>query len=328
MHPTPTTSVLIPVYNREDLVSDSIRSALEQTVRDLEVVVVDNASTDGTWAVCRRFAREDPRVRVFRNPTNLGPVRNWKRCFEEARGRYGKVLFSDDTMAPRYLERALPMLEDPEVGFVFSSIALGPEPGRVDVTYWWKRSTAVYPSEAFIQAAMCGINVPVSPGAALFRMDALRKNLVLDIPSPTGIDFTRHGAGPDVLLLLLTAREYPRIGYVAAPLSFFRSHGDSITARESTEVTLHHFLAKLWFAGSASPGGGPPDADDLPLCLAGGWLRHVRKRRELLPTKAYSARFVDPPRRIPLGAILRVWWRQQRERRIRKRDARRVPVLE
>lgn len=283
--------MLVPVFNREDLVGPCIRSALAQTVADLEVVVVDNASTDRTWEVCRELAAEDPRIRVFRNPENVGPVRNWKRCMDEARGRFGKVLFSDDTMAPAYLERTLPLLADPEVGFVFTSIDMGPEPDRLDGTYWWRRETGAYPSADFIADSLCGISVPVSPGAGLFRMDDLRKHLVAEIPSPTGMEFLSHGAGPDVLLYLLTARAHPKVGYVAAPLSFFREHGGSITFQEATErIWAHHFQAKVWFAGL-----DPARDEWLDRCLAQGWWRQVRKLRRRVTFRAFSGAFVSPP---------------------------------
>lgn len=319
----PATSVLVPVYNREDLIGPCVRSALAQTVTDLEVVVVDNASTDRTWEVCRGLAAGDGRVRVFRNAANLGPVRNWKRCFEEARGRYGKVLFSDDTMAPDFLERTLPFLDDPEVGFVFTSIDMGPEPDRPAFTYWWHRSDGTYPSADFIADALSGIGVPVSPGAGLFRMDDLRKNLVLEIPSPTHADFASHGAGPDVLLYLLTARGHPRVGYVAAPLTFFRTHAGSITMQDKAErIWSHHFQAKVWFAGLVGE-----DGTWLDRCLAHGWWRRVRRQRRLLSTRAFSAAYVTPPRRIPWRAVLAVWRRRSRDRRARRREARRVPAL-
>ena len=75
----PLVSIMVPVHNRRALLPDCLKSALAQTCRDLEVVVVDNASTDGTWEVCRQFARADARVRIFRNPENIEPVRNWQR---------------------------------------------------------------------------------------------------------------------------------------------------------------------------------------------------------------------------------------------------------
>ena len=56
---SPLVSILIPVYNRQDLLPVCIESALAQTITDLEVVIVDNASTDKTWEVCQKFARQD-----------------------------------------------------------------------------------------------------------------------------------------------------------------------------------------------------------------------------------------------------------------------------
>jgi len=75
----PKVSILIPVFNRKDYIAECIQSALDQTFTDFEVVVVDNASEDGTWEICQQFAANDQRVRIFQNDTNIGPVRNWRR---------------------------------------------------------------------------------------------------------------------------------------------------------------------------------------------------------------------------------------------------------
>lgn len=272
-------SILIPVYNRENLVAESICSALRQTRANVEVVIVDNASTDNTWAICQDFAARDSRVRIFRNESNIGPVRNWRRCMELARGTYGKILFSDDMMAPDFLEKSLPYLQDETVGFVFSSIEIGEHAGAGGEPYRWRRSSGTWPSITFIRESLLDGKTPVSPGAALFRMTDLRKNLMMEIPTPGGIDFTRYGAGPDVLLYLLTAASYPKIAYLSEPLTFFRSHRDSITVRESNlMISDHYFQAKLWFASQI-----PSDRSSLignmrQQCLAFGWL--MQRRRE------------------------------------------------
>ena len=114
-------SILIPVYNREEFIGECIESALVQTFASIEIVVVDNASTDKTWEICQQFAAKDHRVRVFQNDINIGPVRNWLACVMQARGEYTKILWSDDLIHPDFLEKMLPYLEDPCVGFVYSS---------------------------------------------------------------------------------------------------------------------------------------------------------------------------------------------------------------
>lgn len=274
----PLVSVLIPVYNRERYLAECIESALNQTWQNLEVVVVDNASTDGTWAICQEFAAKDSRVRIFRNESNLGPVRNWLRCMEEARGVLGKILFSDDLMLPTFLEQALPYLQDEQTGFVFSAIDVGDAPGQGGEPFWWRGSTGTFSSATFIKESLMGGKVPVSPGAALFRLKDLRINLLLEIPTTEGVDFTKYGAGPDVLLYLKTAASYPKLAYIAEPLIYFRSHPDSITIRENSEmIESHYFLAKLWFAGTLQKTRDSLCGTLYQQCLAFGWLMKKRK---------------------------------------------------
>lgn len=276
---SPLVSILVPVYNREHLVGPCIQSALDQTVTDLEVVVVDNASTDGTWGVCQTFAKQDTRIRIFRNETNIGPVRNWHRCFEEARGQFGKVLFSDDLIHPVFLEKTLPLLEDPEVGFVFTAAEIGSEPGQGKVFFTWEDCPAVTSSVAFIEDALFG--EAASPSCALFRLPDLRRNLVGDIPSPTIHDFFDHGSGPDVLLYLLTAKQYPKVAHISEPLAFLRSHAGSITIILKNEfITIRRQQAKIWFSRMYM------DKLTTQKLLALAWLRACR----------HSKKWVSPSR--------------------------------
>jgi glycosyltransferase involved in cell wall biosynthesis len=247
--PSPLVSILVPVYNRENLVGQCLQSACEQTVSDCEIVVVDNASTDGTLAVCRKMAARDHRIRVLSNDSNLGPVRNWHRCIAEARGIYGKVLFSDDLMAPDYIAKTLPFLERDDVGFVFSSAVVGPVPFKGDIKYQFTGHTGIFASSRFISMALFNGDLPLSPGGALFRLRDLQDNLLLDIPSPTVKDFPRHGAGPDLLVYLLTAARYPLVAYLHEPLSYFRAHEGSISiSKEKCYLNQCYRQARLWFA--------------------------------------------------------------------------------
>ena len=121
MEMNPAVSLLVPVFNRADLLSQCVDSALAQTMGNLEVVIVDGASTDRTWDVCLSYAERDTRVRVFREVQNEGPVRGWWRCLEEARGTYGTFLWSDDVLMPTFLERTFPHLASDDVAFAYSA---------------------------------------------------------------------------------------------------------------------------------------------------------------------------------------------------------------
>lgn len=96
-------SVCIPTYNGESFLESCLDSLQHQTFTDYEVIICDDASTDHTWEILERFAEQDDRYRIYRNPTNLGLVGNWKRCLELAQGEWIKFLFQDDTLAPECL---------------------------------------------------------------------------------------------------------------------------------------------------------------------------------------------------------------------------------
>jgi glycosyltransferase involved in cell wall biosynthesis len=285
----PLVSIMVPVYNRCQLLADCLKSALAQTCRDLEVVVVDNASTDGTWDVCREFARADRRVRIFRNPENIGPVRNWQRCFREAEGRYGKLLFSDDVLSSRYLEKTLPLLRDPHVAFVFTMALIGENPSASRLAYRFDAHTGRFPRHHYIRHALLGTRVPVSPGAALFRVSDLRGSLRLSIPSPTIADFEQHGAGIDLLLYLMTAARYEEVAFVAEPLVFFRTHEGSITHSGDSRLADSYHQARIWFAAHTQ------GRWTLASTMAGAWLSTMKRRRRLISPGSIAARFLPDP---------------------------------
>ena len=116
----PIVSVGLPIYNGADHVERAIRAVLSQTLTNIELVISDNASTDGTEAICRGLADEDPRIRYFRNKTNLGAAANFNKVFHESRAPYFKWLGHDDFLDQKAMEKALVVLEgNPEISIVY-----------------------------------------------------------------------------------------------------------------------------------------------------------------------------------------------------------------
>jgi glycosyltransferase involved in cell wall biosynthesis len=227
-------SVLIPVYNRELHIDACVQSALAQTWTNLEIVIVDNHSTDRTWEICQALALQDPRIRIFRNDSNIGPVRNWQRCIDEARGDIGKILFSDDRIAPTFLEKTIPFLNDPTVGLVVTAADID---GKIE--YLWGRRSGKFSRWTYLRDMMVNGKLPVSPGAALIRMKDLRRNLK--------VNFGRDGIGPDLLLLLLTAASCPSVAHIPEPLAIFHDHPDSISRVKKSQLARGYNRARIWF---------------------------------------------------------------------------------
>jgi glycosyltransferase involved in cell wall biosynthesis len=100
-------SIGLPTFNRASLLGKAIDSVLAQTHRDVELIVSDNASTDGTEALCRERAARDPRMRYMRQPVNLGPTANFNAVLEAARGDHFMWLSDDDWLDANYVSACL-----------------------------------------------------------------------------------------------------------------------------------------------------------------------------------------------------------------------------
>ena len=268
----PKVSILIPVFNRKDYISECIQSALDQTFTDFEIIVVDNASDDGTWEICQKFSEADQRVRIFRNESNIGPVRNWIRCAQEAKGSLSKILFSDDCLEPNCLSEMVPKLDDQDVALVYCAARIGKSREESVIAYSQVDSSRLS-STQFLNLVLSG-KAPVSPGAVLIRTHDLIKNLHSTFPTSTPRQFEKNGAGPDVMILLLTSINYPYVANIEMPLVYFRAHAGSFSIENLNNdvakgyssalayLLINNHTRKLW------------------ICyLAYSWLQKIRASR-------------------------------------------------
>jgi glycosyltransferase involved in cell wall biosynthesis len=101
----------MPVYNGAAYVDEAIRSVIGQTFEDFVLVVGDNASTDETPEIVRRWAAADPRVELRASDRNRGLAWNWNRLLDEARTPYFRWTCHDDVLRPRLLERLVATMD-------------------------------------------------------------------------------------------------------------------------------------------------------------------------------------------------------------------------
>ena len=217
-------STVIPVYNRQELVKPAIESALAQSVEGHEIVVIDNCSTDGTWAVVQDYAKRDTRIRCLRNDLNVGPVRNWRLGIEAARGEYCHLLFSDDRLEPDFLVDTLSLF-DANTAYVMTGHTMQGQGGYYGASSF--QSKSIISQEELLEASIF-LNPSeiqlISPLSTLFRRKDMLETLIDHIPNPFGIDYASHGAGPDQLLFLLIALRYPTVRCVDKRLVVMNAH--------------------------------------------------------------------------------------------------------
>ena len=111
MSKKPRLSIGMPVYNAEQFLPFAIESILGQSYEDFELIISDNASTDGTEEICQSYAGKDTRIRYYREPRNMGGGWNHNRVLERATGDLFKWATHDDVCAPTFLETCIRALD-------------------------------------------------------------------------------------------------------------------------------------------------------------------------------------------------------------------------
>lgn len=220
----PLVTVLIPTYQRANYLRETLRSVLTQTFEDLCVVVLDNASTDGTAELLASCS--DPRVRYVRQPTNLGLLANHNACLDVGMAggsRYLMVLSDDDVLRAEHLARTVSVLDaHPQVGMVHTRFDMVGSRGELlDAAVNWTGGLSedcVENGPTFVARSMAW-SCRVCSSTALLRAEAVGRERFRERDFPP-IDFA--------LWLRVAARW--SIAYVDTVLAAYRIHGASHSA--------------------------------------------------------------------------------------------------
>lgn len=124
-------SVLIPTYNVEKYIEESVYSVVNQTYTDLEIIIVDDCSSDGTFEILKRISLSDPRIRLFQNKKNLKIVETLNFALLQSTGSYIARMDGDDISMPDRIEKQLQFLKEfPEYDLVGSNTITIDEDGN------------------------------------------------------------------------------------------------------------------------------------------------------------------------------------------------------
>jgi glycosyltransferase involved in cell wall biosynthesis len=175
----PICTIAIPVYNRIRYLEATIQSVLQQKQEGIEILVVDDGSADEVWSKLQ--AMSWPHVQLHRNTHNLGLFGNWSQCLQLAKGRYFKILCSDDCLEPGTLAREIAFMEqNPAVGLLSTTGVTVDTDNRVLGSIGDQLAPGVYKGSEAIQhlfhfyyrSGICPFNYP---SGTLMRTDLARK---------------------------------------------------------------------------------------------------------------------------------------------------------
>jgi hypothetical protein len=181
-------SVVIPCYRYGHYLPGAVAGALDQSGVDVEVIIVDDASPDGSAEIARALAASDERVRVLVHAENAGHIATYNDGLAQATGDYITLVSADDLLTTDALTRAVALMEHhPRVGFVYGyarSFVGEPEPGRQRVRNW-----SIYPGRQWLGLAARRGRCFLSSPEAVMRREALAQTDFYDPRLPHSGDF-------------------------------------------------------------------------------------------------------------------------------------------
>lgn len=267
MNHTPTVSVIVPNFNYARYLDGRLRSILEQTLADFELIILDDASTDGSAEVIDRY-RCEPRVsHVVMNEANTGsPFRQWQRGLELARGKYVWIAEADDLAEPTLLERCVEALEtNPKAVLAFAGCEIIDEhglPGSENYDKWedFPRKLAggyeVFAGDDYLRHNLYWNNYIYNASGAVFRRDAVRPEVFDKISTMRNAgdwlfwaDVVSRGDVVEVYEKLNRMRRHSasvtRTGGAAHPLKMYREVLESTAHVERlTSISLYRRIIR------------------------------------------------------------------------------------
>ena len=212
----PTVSIGLPVYNGENYLKWAVDSILNQTYRDFELIISDNASTDKTMELCGAYAKEDSRISYYRNENNLGASWNFNRVFHLSKGKYFQWACHDDMLEPTLLERCVDVLDRiPEVVLCYTKTTFIDQEGKPLWSVIGRPDLHIKGPHRRLRPFLKYHYPPneCSPVLGLFRSDVLKKTaLIGKYPASDMIllgEVALHGEFYEIPECLFIRRDHP-----------------------------------------------------------------------------------------------------------------------
>lgn len=228
----PLVSVIITAYNASAYLSEALQSVVNQTYKNLEVIVVDDGSSDTTYSIARQFAKDDKRVKVYKLRSNKGPSVASNAGMKKARGTFIARMDADDVMMINRIEKQVMFLQrHTDILMVGGQCNLINE--KSEVIGQKKYPTA----HTAIYNALFTMN-PIQHPACMFRRDIMVKE---------SISYHNHSLLAHDLELIFELSQYGKLANLADTVLSYRQHYDSLSLKNPKET----FKATLYVRSKA-----------------------------------------------------------------------------
>lgn len=230
MEQQPLISVIVPVWNGEKYLAECVESVTGQSLRDMEIILVDDGSTDGTWPLMERLAGADERIRILRQE-NGGVSEARNAGIRLSRGRYIRFVDADDLLPPDSMQQLAEKARDGRCDLVLAAYTevlgrrryhrdLGKCEDVVDNDEFLRRLERL--SNSFYYGVLWN---------KLFRGDIIREHQVRFV---SGLNW-----GEDFAFVMRYLAHAERIGYITSPVYDYRRNPKGAVVRQFFHTILH-----------------------------------------------------------------------------------------
>ncbi len=219
---SPLVTIAIPNYNTATYIGEAIESALSQTFQDIEILVIDNASTDNSRDIIAQWKSRDDRIIALDFDKHVSSLENWNRCLEHARGRYIVFLHADDRLKPPFIASALEVFAHrPDLGYVLAEKEFIDGQGNVTAKSQFYSDSAIIPGLSEARVNFVGWHTVAVQ--MLIRTECMK--------AIGGYSYT------DVMAVLQLNMRWD-VGYLHTPLVQYRQHEQSDTSQFIKDKTM------------------------------------------------------------------------------------------
>lgn len=225
----PLVSVLITTYNSEDFVKDTVESIINQTYKNIEIIIADDCSTDSTITILKNLQRKDNRIILYQNKRNLGITDNMNKGIRNCNGKYIAILDGDDWAYPYRIEEQVKIMEEnPAIVLCSGYMDICDENLNI-------QTTRKYPiTDKDIRKAIVRYD-PISHTSSMWRKDALLKTGLYSSKFPICRDYD----------LIVRISEFGKYQNIPKSLIKYRVRKNSETGKRIRQTQYYSFYVQM-----------------------------------------------------------------------------------
>ena len=225
----PLVSVFMPAYNQEDYIGEAIESVLGQTYENLQLVIGDDSSTDGTWEIIESYRRLHPtRIEAFRNTANLGITGNCNAVLARCRGDYVVFTAGDDLYTPDKISAQLSLMEaDPQMVLCYHDIEVFDSESNRTLRHWNSGPRSKRPltgTASFIARRLVERGTSFMAALSVMVRSSALPNTGYDSRIPVASEWLMW------IEVLAAAPDGATVGFVERVMARYRMHSSNITS--------------------------------------------------------------------------------------------------